>query len=377
MKTLSLDIFKKMFGDLSPEIQEIINNYKILTDNIAASIIIRNNDGKITYCSPFTEVLTGYSISEICNSQFDFFETIVHENDRDNYNRAKKISSVGEAFQFKYRIQHKSGIEMWVETRTVPIINTLGEITSTLSTTLDVTGAVRYQKQVEEKNRDLQDFNYMVSHDLKAPIFTVKGMTGILKSDFKDKITEDMADIISHISSATDRLEQLVNSILQYARASLEELQLEEVNMFDVINDVLSDFSEQIKDSNCDIKIAQNLPVVLGSRIKMYQILSNLIGNTLKYRSSDRPLSLHIYKQETGNSRYSTIAFKDTASGIPKNKLDSVFRPFQRANTGKIEGAGIGLASVKKLVERLGGDISVESDPDSGSVFYLKLQNYS
>src|SRR5690606_24163215 len=117
---------------------------------------------------------------EIYSSQSDFFISIAHEDDKQNIERALKVASCGEAFQYRFRYYHKTGILMWAETRTVPVLNNSGEVEASLSITLDVTGSVLYQKQVEEKNRDLLDFTYMISHDLKSPIYTVKGMHGVL-----------------------------------------------------------------------------------------------------------------------------------------------------------------------------------------------------
>jgi signal transduction histidine kinase len=115
-------------------------------------------------------------------------------------------------------------------------------------------------------------------------------------------------------------------------------------------------------------------PAVIGDRLKVYQIFSNLIGNAIKYRSDKRPLQIVISAKPSKNERYINISVSDNGLGIPKHKRELIFRPFQRAHGKSIEGSGIGLACVKKLLEKLGGEIEVQSQEDAGSVFTFTLR---
>jgi PAS domain S-box-containing protein len=355
----------------------LLHRYEVLTESLVAAIIIRDKNSKIAYCSPYTEVLTGYSLFDIYAMEEDFFYSIIHEEDREKYCRSLKVSNYGEAFQFRYRFFHKTGIEMWAETRTVPIIDENGEITSSLSITLDVTATVRHQKQVEEKNRDLEDFSYMISHDLKAPIYTIKGMVNLIEEDYQDQLPEELSEPIEHICQATHRLEKLVASVLEYSRISTQENQIEIVDLNLVINEVKQDFAAQISEANGKLVVQDNLPAIIGDKLKVYQILSNITGNAIKYRSDQRPLEIAISEHESQRKRYLTLSIKDNGTGIPENKLDEIFRPFQRAHSQEIEGSGIGLACVKKLLEKLSGDIEVKSKYGLGSEFLVLFKRAS
>lgn len=359
---------------LGEETDMLIERYQVLTENLAAAIVIRDNEGKIAYCSPYTEVLTGYSLSEIYDSEEDFFNTIVHEEDREEYKRALKVSTFGEAFKFRYRFLHKTGIEMWAETRTVPIIDDEGGVSSSLSITLDVTGTIRYQTQVEEKNRDLEDFSYMISHDLKSPIFTIKGMVNVIKEDYQDSLSPEFQDIISHIRKGVSRLEQLVTSVLEYSKISTGESLNESVALSEVLKDVQNDYSTQLRDAKTQVRIEGELPIVIGERTKVYQIFSNLVGNAIKYRSAERPLEINVSVESSKSEHHVGISVQDNGSGIPADKLDSIFRPFYRAHSRDIEGSGIGLACVKKLLEKLDGEIDVQSEEGMGSEFLVTLR---
>ncbi|MCB0337159.1 MAG: PAS domain-containing protein, partial [Bdellovibrionales bacterium] len=304
-----------------------------------------------------------------------FFISIVHEQDHEAYTKGLNATVIGEAYQARYRFYHQSGMEMWADTRTVPIYSEDGTLISSLSITLDVTGAVRQQKQVEEKNRDLEDFSYMISHDLKAPIYTIKGMIQILKEDFKDLDNQEFMEPVDHIEKATLRLEQLVASVLEYSRVTTIKSEEGPVELSEVFKDIQNDFMAHLKSTNSKLSVPPELPIVLGDRLKIYQIFANLVGNAIKYRAKDRPLIIEISHNKSKNNRHTIIAVQDNGSGIPKEKRQAVFRPFQRAHGKDIEGSGIGLACVRKLLEKLGGDIWLESEEQRGSTFYVQLRN--
>lgn len=355
------------------QFEDILGRYETLSANIAAAVIVRDARDRITFCSPFTEVLTGYSLNEIFGREDDFFLYIVHDADRDKYLRSFKISATGEPFQFRYRIYHKTGIELWVETRAVPILDENGDVVSTLSVTLDVTATVRYQRQIEEKNRDLQDFTYMVSHDLKAPICTIKGMLHLFEGEQHAKLTPDAEASLRHIHKATDTLERLVTGVLEYVRITNQDSTAEDVDLQQVFADILNDFSSQIRESGAKVTIAEGLPRITSDRLKLYQVFSNLIGNALKYGDPSRPVEINVGPHFTRSEYDFALAVQDNGVGIPSEKMDLIFRPFQRAHDRNIEGSGIGLACVKKLVDRLGGAVEVVSEPGKGSTFCVIL----
>lgn len=369
-------LFDKLLTLIYPKISEfqtISKKYQLLTENLAASVMIRDLEGQTTYCSPYTEVLTGWPLAEIQGAPQDLFMHIAHEQDREKLRRAFKIVEAGESFQFQFRFYHKTGIEMWAETRTVPIFDQNDQVVSSLSITLDVTASVRYQRQVEDHNRNLQDFAYMVSHDLKAPIFTIKGMCGVLREELGSVLSQQLeaSQALDHINQASLRLEGLVNGVLQYSRISLEKIEFESVDLNEVFADLTVDFSKHLQEAQAIFDIAERLPVIKGHRLHVYQILSNLLGNALKYRSRERPIKISVALFPHRDPRMVCLGISDNGIGIPNDKLDLIFRPFQRIHQDKIEGTGIGLACVKKLLERLGGDVQVESKVGVGSTFQI------
>ncbi|MEY4669866.1 MAG: hypothetical protein RL518_2565 [Pseudomonadota bacterium] len=348
--------------------------YKILTENVAAAVMLHEADGTILWCSPFTEVITGFPLSEIYRNKGTFLKSNIQEEDREIVERSLQIVATGEPFQCRYRFYHKSGMALWLETRTVPILDNTSHEYVALSITIDVTAHVMNQLQVEERNKDLNEFTYMLSHDLKAPILTVAGMLGILEEEESIRTNPQLAEPVAYIRKATRRLQDLVSGVLELARISAAERSLEPIHLNDVITDVLEDHRIQIQESKAEVTTIEELPVVLGNRTQLYQVFSNLIGNAIKYKKNDRPLLISIGLEKTPSRRKTSIVVSDNGRGIRSDKIDSVFKPFNRAGEEMIEGTGIGLASVKKLVEKLGGTIKVRSEEDQGTSFSIELR---
>lgn len=374
---------------LGPQLQAIISRiralkrseadsttrYKILTDHVAAAVMLHQGDGTILWCSPYTEVLTGYALSEIYRNKAGFLRTSVHEDDRESLERALAIVSTGEPFQWRYRFYHRSGMTLWFETRTVPIFDSTLHDYVALSIAIDVTAHVSNQIQIEERSRDLHEFTYMISHDLKAPILTIKGMLGILSESDEVKRSHDTSEPLGYISKAVARLEQLVQGVLELARVSSSEQPLVGVDLAPVLADVQNDYKRQIEEAQAEVFIDEHLPPVLGTQTYLYQIFSNLLGNAIKYRDHNRPLRFSITASRAATSRRRVqITISDTGRGIAPDKLDLIFKPFHRIGDGSIEGSGVGLASVKKLIEKLGGTIIVESAPGVGTTFTIELR---
>ena len=347
--------------------------YQTLTDNLAAAILFRDVDGNILYCSPYIEVLTGYSQQEIYDDSEGFFARIVHDEDTDKVARSLKVSQLGEAFQFRYRFYHKTGLLMWAETRSVPLLDENEQLQALLSITFDVTGSMRYQQRVEEHNNDLKDFSYMLSHDLKSPMVTIRGMLTALREDYGEKLDSDALGLIDHAERASDRLQNLVAGVIEYSRVSNLEEKQQPIDCSTLVSEVTQELQVPLSEANGSFEV-ESLPVVWGDKTMLYQVFLNLISNAIKYRDPQRRIHISVRSSMHQDERTCEIVVADNGRGIPEDRIENIFRPFHRAHGSEIEGSGIGLASVKKLIERIGGSISVESNEGSGSVFTVRLR---
>ncbi len=348
--------------------------YTILTENVAAAVMLHQADGTILWGSPFTEVLTGFPLSEVYRNREGFLLGQVHEDDKRLVEKSLAIVRTGEPFQYRYRFYHKSGMTLWLETRTVPIYDSSVSDYIALSITLDVTASVLSQLQIEERNRDLNEFTYMVSHDLKNPINTIKGMIGLIQAEPSIRDNRVLEQAASYIATAALRLQDLTDGVLALARVSASERTLEPVDLNQVVGEVVEDYRHQLERASGQVTTVEELPIVLGNRTQLYQIFSNLIGNAIKYRAPERPLMISVGPDGSGSRRRAAVVVSDNGRGISADHIDEIFKPFHRAGESSIEGLGVGLACVQRLAARLGGTVGVESTEGRGSTFTVTLR---
>jgi PAS domain S-box-containing protein len=359
--------FQKCIDELSNSLEQ----YATVTENLAGAVLIRNTQGKITYCNPYSEILLGISHSELLQSPTDRIEEITNERDRSAYRKAHMLSLIGEPFQYRQQYRHTSGVEMWAETRVTPLLNQQGEVTATLSIMMDITHQIKVQEQLERLNSDLTDFNYMISHDLRTPLVTLRGGISMIAPAIATHGTSAQRDMFHHIENAQARLHTLVEAVVEYGKINASVFEKTPVDTLPLLQQVIELYRPKIAALSGSIAIPSELPVIIGSPLPVTQIFGNLIENALKYRHPERAPVIELSATRDKMSTEITIAVKDNGIGIKSEHVSRIFRPFQRVNSDVANGSGIGLACVKKLVDKLEGTISLESTPGEGTIFYL------
>lgn len=350
------------------ERNEILRRYQALTDNISAAVLAHERDGRIVFANPFIEILTGYSRAQILSQGGDFVKTIVDENDLASYQRSEQMIAIGEGYQHRCRLFQQDGGDVWVERRVVPLFNEQAEVEQYLSVLFDITSSVRYEHEIEQRNRDLQDITTMVSHDLKGPIATIRGMANIIKTEHPQA-----SEPLSYIESALDRLQSLIASLINYGRSGSVEASRISLSLCQVVKDVERDLRPLFEKEGATLTVTCEPCTALADRMWVYQIISNLVGNALKYRDKTRPLEVRVTAIPKRAGYRASIVIQDNGLGIAQEKQQIIFRPFQRIHPEHSEGSGVGLATVKKLVEKLKGTVRIESTPGIGSTFTVEF----
>ncbi|MBZ0135362.1 MAG: PAS domain S-box protein [Planctomycetes bacterium] len=233
-------------------------------------------------------------------------------------------------------------------------------------------------RQLQEQNIELEklvtelnEFNYVASHDLQEPLRTMSTYCGLLKVDFGAELPRRAAEDVAAILDASLRMQRLITDLLEYSRSGHHELRMVEVDLQAVMKRVAGDLQARVVETGGAIHF-NGLPTVRGDELQLGRVLQNLVANGLKFRRPGVAPHVRVTGEQAGARVVLTIA--DNGIGIADDYFQQIFQPFKRLHgIGKYEGSGIGLSVCRKIVESHGGSIEVDSTPGEGSRFTVTL----
>lgn len=371
-------------------------------------------DGRLLHLNPAWEALTGWPVREL---KVRPFPDLVHPGDRDHLiDQLQWLSKSDGATLFEARICCRDGsskpvlwnvaslaaqrvvyavgrditdekraalalraahdeLEKRVETRTRELTEANAELKRQIAVRAEVEKELQAKAmELERSNRDLEEFAYFVSHDLQEPLRVVGNYAGLLGDRLAGRIDDDSATFLGFIGSGAKRMKELVHDMLEYARLGAGTRPCEEVEPAVCLDDALSNLGLAIGECPAEIT-ADPFPVVLADRTALTQILQNLVGNALKYRGAHAP-AIHVSCRAEAEEWVFSV--RDNGPGIEPAQRARLFTIFRRIpGGGTTPGTGIGLALCKRIVERYGGRIWVESEVDKGSEFKFTVPKRS
>jgi len=310
----------------------------------------------------------GQLIYDLGNKQWnipklrELLETILPEKATfDNYEVEHEFSTIGSRIMLLNARQIK---RVWGKERI--ILLAIEDITERKKLEQQIN---QYSKELERSNGELSNFGSIVAHDLGAPLRAVSGFAGLLQKRYKEKLDAEADEYISHIVEGTGRMQHLIKDLLEYARVGTSSKPLVQVDVNIIIEKALANLMFEITESRAVIT-ADTLPTVSADDTRLIQLFQNLVGNAIKYRSN----TPHIHISAERKDGEWLFRISDNGIGIEPRQFERIFQIFQRLHTREeYSGTGIGLAICKKIVERLGGRIWVESKPGEGSTFFFTL----
>ncbi|SON56159.1 Phytochrome-like protein cph1 [Hartmannibacter diazotrophicus] len=248
-------------------------------------------------------------------------------------------------------------------------------------------------KDLRRANDEVQRYAYIVSHDLRAPLVNIMGFTGEIETasgvireyierhpvdtsdpvgpDLQLAIDEDLPEAIGFIRASMTRMDSLINEILKLSRLGRRQLKPEAIAMGDLVGECILTISHQLSEIGAEIRVEGKLPDVISDRLALQQIFANLLDNALKYLDDSRPGQIVVRGFARGTRAFFEV--EDNGRGISPDDRERVFELFRRSGVQNKPGEGIGLAHVRSLVRRLGGDISLDSDGRSGTKFKIEI----
>ncbi|NOZ00623.1 MAG: PAS domain S-box protein, partial [Deltaproteobacteria bacterium] len=345
------------------ELRESEERYRRLAEN-ARDIIWRTDlEGNIQYVNRAVESMLGIKPEKALDiplSQYMTENSIRLSNDwlRDALKKGK------EGFQGEVEYLHRDGHVVPGEFNVSILRDEAGKAVELEGVSRDITARKRAEKKLREvledlerSNKDLEMFAYVASHDLQEPLRMISGYRR-----YKGRLDQDADEFIDFASDGALRMQKLINDLLSYSRVGTHGSPFEPTDCNTVLNDVLAGLQIELTDRNGTVT-HDPLPVVTADPTQLASLFQNLITNALKF-SGDRPPRVHVSVTEHENEWVFSV--KDNGIGIEKRFQDRVFEVFQRLHGREYPGTGIGLAVCKKIAERHGGDISLESEPGRG-----------
>jgi PAS domain S-box-containing protein len=387
--------------------------YRLLVDNANEAVLVAQ-DGRLKFANPKAVELLGYSLEALTNSPFTQF---IHPEDRSLVVERHERRLRGEDFPhvYPFRVVDKRGGIKWAEINAVRFswedrpatLNFLSDITWRVKAeaelkkhrdrleelvaerTAELQSSIKQLEQeigerkraeserealieeLEAKNRELEHFTYTVSHDLKSPLLTIRGFLGHLEKDMDQGNEEKMRKDITRISNAAERMERLLEELLQLSRIGHSLNPPEEVSFGAVAREAAGMVAGRLREQGVRLEIAADLEKVVGDRSRLLQVAQNLLDNAIKF-FGDQPnprVEIGVRHDDAETVFY----VRDNGLGMDPRHHERVFGLFEKLDRNS-EGTGVGLAIVKRIVELHGGRIWIESEGHrKGSTFCFTL----
>ncbi len=364
------------------ELQESRSRLQKIIDAAPNAIILTDVLGKIVLVNQQMEKLFLYSRDDLLGQPVEMLMPERYRQQHPQYRsmflnnlKARPMGQGRDLFALR-----KNGTEFPVEIGLTPLFTSDGNFV--ISSIVDISERkkfeselIRQRDKLQESNEDLERFAYVASHDLREPLRAIRSWSEILQDNLGDTLSPDSQKAFGFIKRGADRMSSLVQALLEYSKASRGKFDLKDVNLREPLDLARSNLLKAIEDSHCKIEIEGDFPTLTVAPFSIAQVFQNLIGNAIKYRCKEN-CQIKISCRQSDADKTWVFCVEDNGIGIEPKHIDRIFEVFKRLHTQEeYEGNGIGLSITKKVIEKHGGKIWVESEPKKGSKFFFSLPN--
>jgi len=339
--------------------------YRSLIRNAADMVSILDKDLCFKWGSPSASRITGYGPMDIYGKPILSF---IHSDDAE---QARKdhgyiLQNPGMTLAVERRFRHKDGSYHWHEAILTNLLDD-PSVEGLIVNSRDISDRKLMEEELLESNRELDSFASTVSHDLRTPLSLIEGYAQLMRAEGNTE--EELDAYLKSIIAAARRMDELTESLLEYAQAGQPAGAATLVEPLDVLSDILFEHSSEIEDGGIEVILGEIFPTIKVDRFKLRQVFTNLVNNAVKYLAATAQPRIEIAAQS--DQGIATFFVGDNGPGLDPVLKDEVFLPFKRFSPSASPGLGIGLSTVKRAVEGWGGRIWVESEPGKGATFFF------
>lgn len=350
-----------------------------ILDAVSEGVVGLDVEGNVTFVNPAASEMLGYPIDDIVGKKL---HSLVHHTKADGGINPEANSPILKTIETGEETQvdadvfwRQDGSALPVRYAADPILDDKGMLRGVVVAFMDLSDIEALKgnneltiQKLAQVNAELEQFAYVASHDLKSPLRAIDKLSSWIEDDLKDKMADETKEHMTLLRSRVRRLEGLLEGILQYSRAGRKDVALEELDTGAVITSIAD---LQDKPSGAEVHISKDMPTVEVPRVVFEQVFGNLIGNAIKHNDAANPI-VDVSVEEGGDAWIFRV--RDNGPGISPKFHERVFGMFQTLQSrDKKEGSGMGLAIVRKLLERYGAKIHIESEgPETGTVFVVQ-----
>lgn len=367
------------------QLRESEQRFRQLAEQMTDLVGLHDADGTYVYASPSCERILGLAPHDLIGKKV---VDMLHPDDRRRLVESEQHDEIAVPDDTAVRMQNADGEWVWLEFLTTILRADDGTIASYQTSARDVTERVVAQQEaarssavLAQRNRELQDFAYVASHDLQEPLRKIRAFADLLNDEYAQHLDEEGQLFLSRVKESAHRMSTLISDLLAYSRVSTHVKPYERIYLNDVVDEVVNDLEYLIRDVDGTVHV-EGLPEVEAERTQMRQLIQNLIGNALKFRRPDVAPVVKVMGRIVDGAlhprgevqRIAEVTVTDNGIGFNEKYLDRIFTPFQRLHSRKeYAGTGMGLAICRRIVERHGGTISATSRPGAGTTFIVRL----
>jgi len=369
------------------QLRESEDKYRNLYDEAPVGYVEMDQQGRITRVNRRMLELMGYGSEEMLGKPL--WDFVVERKAAERVIQAKLSGSQPPSRALERTYKRKNGTTIPVIIRDRVAVDGDGRIVGIRATIQDITERKRAEEalrrsrdelevrvrertaELERRNRELQDFVFIASHDLQEPLRKIQLLGDLLAQRSGETLNGCERDLLKRIVNASQRMRSLIQSLLAYSLLSGKERAMEETDLSSTVDEAMSILETSILEKNARVEI-EPLPRILVDPVQTVQLFQNLIANGLKFHREGEPPHIRIYARAVPGAW--ELCVEDNGIGFEEKYLDKIFVPFQRLHHGsRYAGVGMGLAICRKIVERHGGSISARSTPGKGTTFIVTL----